>query len=676
MSVRKYTNPRALDLSPGLQDVLSKNGMQAHISFSPKDGYQLIVLGHDSPVLNYKLNEQQVENLMGWGSDYANKKAYSTFTSVVKSDFYMPDNFVSARNAFGRVAMGLHGYRIGHGEYGYDARPFRIPWFAPFSRRGRGWGGDFVGWTPRDCGWQHLRRIGSHPYRPWGGGPIVAERPDGRLKPGEARSGGYGFYYKGKQQQASIDTLDQISIDAKIKPLEAAPRPKGQGLPYKQEIISDTDVYFNNPKWQNVLATHGIVINADKSTVTIQSNLSKVDLRYDLTPEELKKLTNEKVSEVSVQERLDILNNVIGKDFSTPITKDMLETKELVSLDLKPDVLAEVEAPFIEQERRMAEQQRLAEERRRMQAESNRIAQDPNAISGREIQQIMGDKGWYQPVANGREMFVGEIRVDRVVTAGEPDKFVMSAQINGRNVEHTITEDDYTKFVELDDIHRLRMFDDIFSEVKIKSAHGQSLYNNDLYLAQDGQTIIRQQDADIEYATSNKVDGVALQEYNRRKGFYRERAGGREVEVGDIEVNSLENGKYKMTAVINGQKISHEITQKQYDKFLAVDDYHRMTLFSKIFNEVDIKTKPGEGHNIGAALLAALVTTGEVAADIMAMAHRPHPRPDIYMERTGGVTIYHKPGVVSPIDVAEANFRSIEATMGEGIPIEGMGRGR
>ena len=725
MSIRKYTNPRALDLSPGLQDVLRKNGIQAHISFSPKDGYQLIVLGHDSPVLNYKLNDQQIENLMGWGSTYANKKAYSTFTSIVKNDFYMPDNFVSASNTFGRVAMGLHGYRIGHGEYGYDARPFRTPWFAPFSRHGRGWGGDFVGYSPRGFGWQHLRRIGDHPYRPWGGGPIVAERPDGRIKPGEARSGGYGFYYKGQQRQTSVDVLDQISIDTKIKPLEAAPRLQGQGLPYKQEIIADTDVYFNNQKWQNVLASHGIVIDAAKSTVTIQSNLSKVDLRYDLTPEELKKLTNEKVSEVSVQERLDILNKVIGKDFSTPITKDMLETKELVSLDLKPDVRQEVEAPFIEQERRMAEQQRFAEERSKMQAESDRIARDPNAINGREIQAIMGNRGWFQPVDNGREMYVGEIRVDKILkepvtiqvasvgavslskpmteaeinalssdetgrqqlrstskqiaqnlSAGAPADFIMSAQINGRTVEHVITEKDYNKFLDLDDKHRLKMFDDVFKEVEIKSAHGRSLYADDMYMSQDGQTVIRQQDADIEHATSNKVDGAALQEYNQKKGFYRERANGREVEVGNIQVDPIEGGKYKMTAVINGQAISHEITQKQYDKFLAVDDYHRMQLFAKVFDEVDIKTHPGQGTNIGAAILAALVVTGEVAADI-AMGRGPRgPRPEIY-ESSMPATVYHKQGVVSPADVAAANFRSMEANLGPEPTIdESMGRGR
>ena len=41
--------------------------------------------------------------------------------------------------------------------------------------------------------------------------------------------------------------------------------------------------------------------------------------------------------------------------------------------------------------------------------------------------------------------------------------------------------------------------------------------------------------------------------------------------------------------VIDGQVITHEISQKDYDKFLAVDDYHRMKIFSKIFSEVDMK---------------------------------------------------------------------------------------
>ena len=668
MAIRKYSNPRELDLSTGLQEVLRKNGMQAHISLAKDGGRELIVLGHDSPVLTYKLNEKQVEDLMGWGSTYENKKAYNTFASIVKNDFYMPQNFVSASNAFGRVAMGLHGYRIGHGEYGYDARPARrMPWFAPFSRQGRGWAGDFVGFAPRGEGF-HLRRIGDHAYRPMGGGPMVTERPDNRVKPGEMLSGGYGFYYKGQQKENPVEVLDKIAIEPKIKPLEAAPRPQGQGIPYSSVITSD--VYFSNDKFQEVLKSHGIVIDADKKTLTIQSNLSKVDLQYDLKPEEIQKLMANKVSGkggVSVDARLAIINDIIGKDFDTKLTKDMLETKELVSLDLKPEVRQEVEAPFIEQERRIAEQQRLAEARAEQQREAERIERDPNAINGREIQAILGNKGWFQPVANGREMVVGEIRVDKTLNGN----YVMEAEVNGRLLAHSISAKDYQKFLDLDDAHRLKMFDKVFNEVEIKSAHGESLYQDDLYLAHDGQSIVHQKEVDIQNATSNRVDGAALLELNERKGFYRERAHGREVEVGNIQVDPTANGKYKMTAVINGQTISHEITQKQYDKFLAVDDYHRMQLFSKIFNEVDIKTRPGEGHNIGAALLAALVVGGEVMRDGLVTPHEP--RPEIYKTRTGPV--YHKAGVVSPADVAAANFRSEEANLGIPGPDEGIRRG-
>ena len=668
MAIRKYSNPRELDLSTGLQEVLRKNGMQAHISMAKDGGRELIVLGHDSPVLTYKLNEKQVEDLMGWGSTYENKKAYNTFASIVKNDFYMPQNFVSASNAFGRVAMGLHGYRIGHGEYGYDARPARrTPWFAPFSRQGRGWAGDFVGFAPRGEGF-HVRRIGDHAYRPMGGGPLVAGRPDNRVKPGELLSGGYGFYYKGQQKENPVEVLDKIAIEPKIKPLEAAPRPQGQGIPYSTAITSD--VYFSNDKFQEVLKSHGIVIDADKKTLTIQSNLSKVDLQYDLKPEEIQKLTANKVSGkggVSVDARLAIINDIIGKDFDTKLAKDMLETKELVSLNLKPEVRQEVEAPFIEQERWIAEQQRLAAARAEQQREAERIERDPNAINGREIQAILGNKGWFQPVANGREMVVGEIRVDKTLNG----TYVMEAEVNGRLLAHSISAKDYQKFLDLDDPHRLKMFDKVFSEVEIKSAHGESLYQDDLYLAHDGQSIVHQEVVDIHNATSNRVDGAALCGFNERKGFYRERAHGREVEVGNIQVDPAANGKYKMTAVINGQAITHEITQKQYDKFLAVDDYHRMQLFSKIFNEVDMKTRPGEGHNIGAALLAALVVGGEVMRDGLVAPHEP--RPEIYETRTGPV--YSKAGVVSPADVAAANFRSEEANLGVPGPEEGIRRG-
>lgn len=114
-----------MDLQPEMRDILMRNGMQAHI-IANGDGYQLAVQGHDSPLLTYNLTEKQMLALTDWGTNSANKKAYNVFTSIIGKDFYMPRNFVHARNANGRVAMGLHGYRIGAGEYG------RLGWSPEF----------------------------------------------------------------------------------------------------------------------------------------------------------------------------------------------------------------------------------------------------------------------------------------------------------------------------------------------------------------------------------------------------------------------------------------------------------------------------------------------------------------------------------------------------------------
>ena len=180
MAIRTNTNPRAMDLQPEMRDILMRNGLQAHIAFDG-GGYKLIVQGHDSPLLTYPITEKQLLALTDWGTNTANKKAYNVLTSILAKDFYLPKNFVHARNANGRVAMGLHGYRIGMGEYGRTGRWGLFP--------------PILGWTPRQQGGFHLRRVGGQLFFP--GAPIVPERPDGRMKPGELQSGGYGFYYKG-----------------------------------------------------------------------------------------------------------------------------------------------------------------------------------------------------------------------------------------------------------------------------------------------------------------------------------------------------------------------------------------------------------------------------------------------------------------------------------------------
>ena len=106
MAIRKNTNPQQMDLQPEMRDLLMRNGMQAHV-VSNGSGYQLVVQGHDSPLLTYNITEKQMLALTDWGTNHANKLAYNTFTGIVGNDFYMPKNFVHARNANGRVAMGV-----------------------------------------------------------------------------------------------------------------------------------------------------------------------------------------------------------------------------------------------------------------------------------------------------------------------------------------------------------------------------------------------------------------------------------------------------------------------------------------------------------------------------------------------------------------------------------------
>jgi len=544
MSIRSNSLPVGRDLSPELQEILRRNGMQAHI-IRQGEGYQLAVQGHDSPLLTYSITAQQMRDLVDWGTNSANKKAYNTFAALVSNDFYMPRNFVHARNANGRVAMGLHGYRIGVGEYG------RLPWNRRCAHMMMDpYHGRFLGWTPRNQEGFHMRRVGGAMFMQ--GAPLVPERPDGRMKPGEMQNGGYGFYYKGGQQnmvqQPSQDVLSDLQ--SVIPPVKVRPRSTEPAKPYNELITSK--VYFSNEKWQECLASHGIVIDPTSKTLTIQSAASRQDFVYDLTDEELRKFTSNSIKEVPVQNRIDIINNVIKNDFQDKLTMEILNSKEQVGLKLTPEVEAEI---------------------------------------------------------NSRQQIV--------IDQSQP-------------------------------------------------------------LVYDDQTIVEPEDRSVAH-----VDGNSLYEMNEGKGWFREGKHGREVQVDDIKVEPVRDDKgeiqkdekgnalFRMTAVINGESISHEITQKQYDKFMAIDDYHRMKLFSHIFSEVDMKNVPGMQSNVGAkiggALLAGLAVMSELGRDRCAPAvfieHHHDPRPHVYF----------KGGVDSPQDLAS---RAFDAGLNAGEHGVGMGHGR
>ena len=532
-----------MGIAPELQDTLRRNGMQARLVRS--DGQVLLaVQGHDSPLLTYPLSRDHLMALTDGGTNSSNRKAYDAFAAVVGRDFDLPKDYVHARNANGRVVMGLHGYRIGEGEYGRMTNPYRDLW----ARR------NMLGWTPRAQEGYHLRRVGGELR--YGGAPLVADRPDGRIKPGELQNGGYGFYYKGTraaQAQPAARSGEDVLAELRtvVPEIQARPVTDEKAKPYSELITSD--VYFSREKWNEVLSSHGIVVDGRAATLTVKSTAINRDLVYDLREDELAVLTAESLKDHPVAARLDVINGVIGKDYEGKVTVEMLESREPVGLALSPAALEDIR----QQERVLHPQPAVAED--------------------------------------------------------------MS------------------------------------------------------YLVMQQAVLQEQED---ERMGVGRVWGESLYEMQSSEGWFREGAHGREVSVGDIRVEpvrdqdqqSARDMKYRMTAVINGEEISHEITRRQYDKFMAVDDYHRMKLFSKVFSEVDMKQLPREqregGLSIGAALLAALTVAGE-------MTRGPRMAPDLYMERHGGGHVYMKPGVDSPQDIASRAFEA-----GLNAAEHGVGLGR
>lgn len=845
-TLRKNTGYGMTDISPRLQDTLNANGMQAHISMTQAGDYELVTLSHNSSQpRRYPLNQQQVESLMNGGTSAWDKKAYNTFVGIVRNDYYIPGSFVAARNANSPVNIGLDGHRLAPGEYGYreprSFRPFEGPRYGRFDSiidglMGLAHGGRF-------------RRIDDRPFFA-GSVPVVIDRPDGRLRPGEMKTGAYGFYDKGTGQKK--DVLASMSIEE--QPKAKAERPKGQSIPL--DSVS-SPLYMSAEKFQQILSSHGVVIDEKKNLLTVKSASVPTNLEYTLKPEETKKLMSEKFKYedkkgtrnkdgVSVNERLAILNAVIGKDFADKITTEQLNGKDYIDIKLKPEVEKELGLHEEAARQYMASKADIIDMREMREDYRSGFIDRWNSIGVVDGRSLDPGKGFYLPVNDGRAVSVGEIQVSPVNDGKGVTAFRMTAVINNQVMSHDISKEDYIKFINYNDDYRLKLFDKIFDEVKIKSVSnglledpvrsgrieeasgvavlaghynlvgdnttaaitGAMAYKDQIsgnylltmreskdigmwsykiseeqYLAfgnadndgkakllstiipvkdekgqplavvkepqlpvstaekrissysentdmkdalkkEDGQSYNeRMADAlnktifkDTEHikaaALSEKeakvvaqgegkataaererptlaelrqsvkialtgdayVNGESLENLKPSKEWVRSGGHGRATEVGDIAVERLRDaegkvieGKYKMTAVIDGNVFSHEITQKDFDKFRAINDTQRMKLFDKIFPEVEMKTKAGHGFNLGAAILAAVSVGMDVMGSVAAVSR---PRPEFYASRS----VFSKPGVASPEAVSAALYEAESEHLRKG-PSEGRGMG-
>lgn len=526
MSIRSNSLPAGNDISLQLQDILRKNGIQAHLA-TDGHNYTLYVQGHDSPLVPYSISRNQYQALADGGTNSSNKHAYKTFVGIVHNDFACPKDFVHARNANGKVTMGLHGYKthpnppvIGR-EIGMHPPGMRPP---------------MLGWTPRQQDGFHMRRVNGELVMQHG--MMVPEREGGRMKPGELQSGAYGFYYKGGQQQSQQPQTDPLKdLQAVVKPSEPVEYNMEPAKKYRDLIPSA--VYFSNEKWQECLQSHGITVDKENRKLTIRNANVPEGVSYNLTQTQAEELTRNTLKGDSVYHRIDIINGLITNDFHDKLTFDMLNSTEHQNLKLT-----------LEAEQRLHPQQ-SANDAVIMEAEQRPMdsrvpgMDNPDGINGQSLE--AHDKAWYRQIANGREVSVGEIWVEK---------------------------------------------------------------------------------------------------------------------------DQQNEGKYRMSAVINGEIVSHEISLKQHDKFLALDDYHRMKLFDKVFDEVKIKNIPGRGMNFGQALLSSLALVGEgtriatgIAHDVEHIKH-PHTAPEVYVEGQRHGRVYVRAGLDTPDSIAGRIF---DAGMNQGF---------
>lgn len=478
--IRKNTNPRATDVAPQLQSVLHANGMQAHISLTETGTYQLVTLSHNSSQPRYyDLSEKQLYALVNGGTNAWNKNAYNTFVSIVKDDYYIPGSWVAAKNANSPVNHGLWGHTIMDGEYGY-----RDPRFRPFAGPGFGRFNNSPLGILFGSGRYHIRRVEGRPYFA-NSAPVVVERPDGRLKPGELKSGSYGFYDKGNQKK---DALSNLEVDVKPRVLE---RPKGKALPLKDYINGySTLLTFSGAGFAEVLSSHGIVVDKDKKTLTIKSDGVNRNLEYALTDEELNTILNDKLrftdtrgqkkqvynkNAPNISERLDVINKVIANDFADKITMTHLQSKDYINIKLKPETEAALgltEAKANEYNKNIDVLELNMQDMR--QDYKTGFVDKWNTIGVVDGRMLPENMGFYLPMNKGRRVTVGEIQA-YPTHDGEKTSYRMTAVVNNQLMSREISKDDYNRFLNYDDEHRFQLFDKVFDEVKIKSASNGQL---------------------------------------------------------------------------------------------------------------------------------------------------------------------------------------------------------
>ena len=119
---------------------------------------------------------------------------------------------------------------------------------------------------------------------------------------------------------------------------------------------------------------------------------------YDLKDDELKTLTSNSIKKEPLDKRLEVLNNVIGGDFQDKITRDMLNSKERINIDLKPEVRQQLE----QREQVVAAENEVRQEQEKVMQEHEQHLQGDAVVDGKDLDMLNDNKGWYREGKHGR----------------------------------------------------------------------------------------------------------------------------------------------------------------------------------------------------------------------------------------------------------------------------------
>ncbi len=171
---------------------------------------------------------------------------------------------------------------------------------------------------------------------------------------------------------------------------------------------------------------------------------------YDLTEKEVRTLVAAPIEEQPVEKRLELLNGIIGADFSDKVTMEALNSDQRIAIGLHPEVQQD-----LEQRQRQEQEAFMPVETSLQQQEESIQGYVGAAVDGRDLQFLNENKGWYREEKHGREVEVSQIAVQPAQTEG---KYRMTAVIDGQAISHEITQRDYDKFLAVDDYHRMKLF--------------------------------------------------------------------------------------------------------------------------------------------------------------------------------------------------------------------------